>query len=123
MSYKHFLMAKDYYDEATKAGISLVKYDEYVLWGGIANSLNGLGRDQEAEIIFQKALNLRPALRKWPAYEINIARCMIAQNKLEEAEKRLLDFIKRRAEEFGIDDTDDYLYSTSPTQVSPVAFS
>lgn len=108
MANKHFNKAMEYYNEMIAAGLPLENY-EYVLWGGIANALNGLGRDEEAERIYIKALKLKPASKKWSAYEVNIARCMVAQGKLEEAETRLLDFVKRRAKVFGVDDTEDYL--------------
>ena len=109
MALKHFEKAKQHYDEMINSGLALDGY-EYVLWGGIANSLNGLGRDEEAEPNYRKALELKPATRKWSSYEVNLARCLFAQGKLDEAKTRLEDFLKRRTEVFGENDTEDYLY-------------
>jgi hypothetical protein len=107
MSLDHFQKAQKYYKEMTSLGFP--KTNGHALLGGIANSLNGLGRDEEAEPLFLQAIAQKPAKQKFSAYEVNVSRCMMVQGKLKEASDRLLDFIRRREEAFGPDDKQDYL--------------
>jgi tetratricopeptide (TPR) repeat protein len=79
----------------------------YALLGGIANSLNGLGRNEEAEVKYGECLKLN-TVDEFAIYEVNLRRCQWAMGKLEEASDGLLDFLRRRAERYGVDDTDSY---------------
>ncbi|KAK0702780.1 hypothetical protein B0H67DRAFT_687900 [Lasiosphaeris hirsuta] len=89
MSLKHFERAKRYYDVITVSGFVLNGYE-----GGA---------------YLRKALALKPPSKAWSAYEVNLSRCMIALEKLDDAKARLEDFLRRRAAVFGVDDTEEFL--------------
>lgn len=61
----YFQQALECFQDATAKGYKdspLIR--EETLYGGIANSLNGLGRDLEAEKMYIKCIDLETA-RKW----------------------------------------------------------
>lgn len=82
----------------------------YALCGGMANSLNGLGRDAESEPKYQDCLELNKNFDVWPIYEINMRRCQWMRGKLDEAASGLEDFIRRRTAARGEDDPEGFLF-------------
>jgi hypothetical protein len=81
---------------------------EYALVGGIANSLNGLGRNDESEVEYENCLKLKDENQAFSIYEVNLCRCQWSNGKLDEASTGLENFIRRREEKFGIDDTENF---------------
>lgn len=81
---------------------------EFALAGGIANSLHGLGRNDESEVEYENCLKLKDENEAFSIYEVNLCRCQWSNGKLEGASTGLEDFIRRREEKFGLDDTEDF---------------
>lgn len=75
--------------------------------GGIANCLSGLGRDAEAEEKYRESIALWKA-ETYPIYRILLARPLIAQGKLDEANEWLEMVLDERKRKFGADSTIDY---------------
>lgn len=109
-SYAEFSSALECYKDTVKRSINRSpRPRQCTLYGGIGNSLNGMGRQKEAEKAYRKCLKLNPPDVEFPVYEINICRCLWAQGKLNDASKRLKKFLVRRATKYGPEDTVDYL--------------
>lgn len=70
----------------------------YGLCGGIANSLNGLGKNLESLEKYNECLALKPNDNS-TIYEVNRCRCQLAIGMLDEAHAGLVSFIKKRREE------------------------
>ena len=113
-SLEHFKAALNCYNENTGQDVS--KFEdmrEYTLYGGVANSLDGLGRHYEAETYYRRCLQLAPASEELSVYEINICRAMLHQqtaDKLEEASMGLLGYLRRLKARYGSQDARDYMY-------------
>lgn len=75
--------------------------------GGTANSLNGLGRYEESEKAYEDALAI--CTDEFSIYQINYRRNQWAAGKLLDAEHGLREFLQRKADACGIDDTQDFL--------------
>lgn len=75
--------------------------------GGIANCLSGLGRDAEAEEKYRESIALWEA-PTYPVYRIILARPLIAQGKLDEANDWLEMVLDEREKSYGPDSTIDY---------------
>ena len=82
---------------------------EFALLGGIANSLNGLGRNTESEEKYQECLRIKDPNEEFSIYEVNLCRCQWSGGKLDEASRGLEVFLQRRRGVFGEDDTEDFL--------------
>lgn len=109
-SYAKFASALEYYEKSVKKGINQSsKSRQCTLYGGIGNSLNGLGRQSESEKAFRKCLKLNPPDIEFSVYEINICRCLWSQGMLKEASEGLEKFLERRTKKYGAEDTVDYL--------------
>ena len=110
MSLEHFQKGLDIFNQALSMGyVHVDDAPHHILLGGIGNSLNGLGRNIEAEKAFLKCLNNKVSRTKFTPHEINICRTLLAQHKLQEAERRLQEVINRRRQKFGPDDAQSYL--------------
>lgn len=115
-SHTSFVGALEHLDKFTKEERACIVPEGYSthlrresFLGGIANSLNGLGRDIEAQDIYHKCLQYKPPNEVYSLYDINLARSYWAQGKLESAANRLTSFLEWRAALYGKDDTEDYL--------------
>lgn len=113
LSLDHFRAGLALLEDAVASGYprthkELSSLREHTLWGGIGNSLNGLGKDDEAEVAYMKALELRDPLDLTELYEINLCRSWLFRGLLEKAAERLLLIIQTREAELGPDDTKDY---------------
>jgi tetratricopeptide (TPR) repeat protein len=84
---------------------------EFVMHGGVGNACNGLGRHVEAERYYQKALDLQPDNVPFEVYEVNICLSLLAQgqHRYAEASRRCQEFVMRREEWYGQDDTVDFM--------------
>lgn len=88
------------------------KIREQSLYGGIANSLDGLGKYEEAEVKYRQCLAIKTEDDELSPYEVNICRCMLFENTVEKTEKAanlLLDFLERYRAKYGQDESRDYL--------------
>ncbi|EED22769.1 hypothetical protein TSTA_062560 [Talaromyces stipitatus ATCC 10500] len=83
----------------------------YVIYGGLGNSYSGLRRQVDAEEYYTKCLELKPNSTKFSNYELNICRALYDQGpaRYAEASERVEEFIRRREQEYGKEDTRDYL--------------
>lgn len=111
-SYEKFQAALDCYNKSSKRNFKEMR--EYTLYGGIANSLDGLGRHAEAEELYRKCLELKPdnEEEELNVYEINICRAMQHQKtpeKLQSAGEGLLDYLDRLHAKYGTLEKKDYL--------------
>lgn len=109
-SYNCFRSALDCREVAAAKGyIGLPRL--YAIYGGLGNSYNGLGLQAESEEYYKRSLKLKPDSEDFSNYEINICGSLWAQGqpRLAEASKRLEDFIRRRTQMYGEEDTVNYL--------------
>ncbi|KAF3193139.1 hypothetical protein TWF225_010984 [Orbilia oligospora] len=111
-SLEHFELAKKSYAKFKELGYVKKNSTRYMtIVGGIANSLNGLHRNEEAEVCYLDCIELTPP-GDWQPYDINICRCLWdtgIPEKLNEGADRLNTWIATRAAAFGPDDQKDYL--------------
>lgn len=111
-SLQNFESALEFYNEGTKTGLGRFQtMREYSLYGGIANSLDGLGRYLEAEAMYENCLKISPPGEELNVYEINICKAMLHQGtpeKLEQASAGLLDYLERVQAKYGTLDTKEY---------------
>ncbi|KAJ5414876.1 hypothetical protein N7509_000210 [Penicillium cosmopolitanum] len=114
-SLKYFKLGLHWFDEGTRRGITGIPtrlQTEECLYGGIANSLNGLGRQTEAEQVYYKCISLKQPNDTDPVYDVNLNRCLWSQgsSRYDEAAKNLLGIIEQREKDFGQpEDTEDYV--------------
>ncbi|KAL8833577.1 MAG: hypothetical protein Q9170_004192 [Blastenia crenularia] len=111
LSLYHFQHAKSCHEKVTSQGCTGATQTElrnYV--GGIANSLNGLGRHHDAEGYYLKSLELGKPNDIESPYEVNICRCRWAAGDFKDAEERLLELIELREKTYKQkDDTKNYI--------------
>lgn len=113
LSHAQFELARTLLNDALRVGYGPKPKLEVNILGGIANSLNGLGRNEEAEKYYLDCLKLGKPNNIRSAYEVNICRCRWAAGKFEPAKKRLEELISLREEKYHEDDEVDYLYEFS----------
>ncbi|KAF1955680.1 TPR-like protein [Byssothecium circinans] len=109
-SLHHFERAKSCHDQLTAQrhpGLTQMELRNYV--GGIANSLNGLGRNNEAEGFYLESLKLGTPDDIDSPYEVNICRCRWAAGRFKEAGDRLCELIELREKTYGKNDTRNYI--------------
>ncbi|KAK2741130.1 hypothetical protein FQN57_005731 [Myotisia sp. PD_48] len=109
-SLKYFQLGLDYFNEGKKVGLhGFRRQTEKILYGGVVNSLNGLGQDEEAESHYLKCIKLKHPDDPDPTYEINLNRCLWSQGpkRYQEASDSLLEIIAERERRFGVEDTKD----------------
>ena len=116
-----FQKSLEYFERGSHSVQSLIQMHENcredmegALEGGIANSLNGLGRNDEAKLKYAKAIEEERKTVEFTVYEITFCRSLWANGELEDASERLEAWIERRHERFGKDDTEDFMYDTTP---------
>ncbi|KAF3286803.1 hypothetical protein TWF970_008642 [Orbilia oligospora] len=111
-SLEHFELAKESYAKFKELGYVKKNSTRYMtIVGGVANSLNGLHRNEEAEGYYLECIELTPP-DDWQPYNINLCRCLWdtgIPEKLNEGANRLNAWIAARADAFGPDDQNDYL--------------
>lgn len=114
-SHAKFASALECYKDTVNRGINQSPRPRLcTLYGGIGNSLNGLGRQEESEKAFRECLKLNPPNIEFSVYEVNICRCLWSQRKLDDASEGLERFLARRAAKYGPEDTVDYMQVTLP---------
>lgn len=107
LSLKYFRDGYDAWQQLDEMGRAKETGMDFPLVGGIANSLNGLGRNEESVLYFNQCLAM--SKDKYSIYEVNRARCKWHQGDLKGASEDLEDFLERREKEFGVDDTNNFL--------------
>lgn len=112
LSLHHFKHAHSCFNKVTSEGCTGPTQRElrnYI--GGIANSLNGLGYNNEAEGYYLKSLKLGDPDDIESPYEVNLCRCRWAAGRFEEAGKRLCELIELREKVYKQkNDIRNYLY-------------
>jgi tetratricopeptide (TPR) repeat protein len=109
MSLTLFHKAKSLFEFAQKEDSTINQTRLSTYLGGVANSLNGLGLDEEAETFYLECFRLSTLDEYNSAYQINICRSYWSRGLLEKASTRLCELIKLRDKRFGECDKHNYL--------------
>ena len=110
LSLSHWEAAKAHYEELTFAGQPGTTEDDIETYlGGIASSLNGLGRHKEAITCYLVAFKHSAPNDVDSPYEVNICRTRWADGQVEEAARRLCELVELREKAKGEkDDTKSF---------------
>ncbi|EPE09075.1 pfs domain-containing protein [Ophiostoma piceae UAMH 11346] len=106
-----FTLEKNIVHNADKKGIRLGDPGRHmVIFGGIANSHQGLGNHHEAIRNYELCLNGSPKEQYFVSpYSVNICRSFIVLGQIDEAERRLEELVNERELRYGPNDKRDYI--------------
>jgi tetratricopeptide (TPR) repeat protein len=97
LSYAQWQAARGHFDHLVGDGHPEATTEDIEAYlGGIANSLNGLGRNTEAINTYREAFKYAPKDDVDSPYEVNICRTQWSNGELDEAAARLTKLIKLR---------------------------
>lgn len=112
LSLDYFQKEMTVYEDAINAGIEFPGGSNAltVILSGIANSYQGQGDQDAAEVYYRKCLESRKNPdRVHSSYEVNICRSQWARGANDEASSGLEELLKLREERYGHDDTKDFV--------------
>lgn len=83
--------------------------------GGIANSYQGLGDHDRAEVWYKKCLEVVDPDNVHSPYRVNYCRSLLARGALTVASDHLEQLIELREKRYGKEDTKDFMYDPVPS--------